>query len=204
MLDMTTNKNQVYKTYDKIAQWFDEHRSRELFERAWLDKVIALLPKNAEVLDLGCGMGEPIIPYLLSKDLIITGVDGSEELLKIVRDRFPQVELIFSDMRNLKLNRKFDLIIAWHSFFHLLQEDQRAMFNVFVDHLNLNGVLLFTSGEEAGEVWSENGGEELYHASLSIAEYKDILKEKGFTLIDHKVTDPECGEATIWLARLEK
>lgn len=201
---MTTNKNQVYKTYDKIAQWFDEHRSRELFERAWLDKVIALLPKNAEVLDLGCGMGEPIIPYLLSKDLIITGVDGSEELLKIVRDRFPQVELIFSDMRNLKLNRKFDLIIAWHSFFHLLQEDQRAMFNVFVDHLNLNGVLLFTSGEEAGEVWSENGGEELYHASLSIAEYKDILKEKGFTLIDHKVTDPECGEATIWLARLEK
>jgi ubiquinone/menaquinone biosynthesis C-methylase UbiE len=204
MLDMTTNKNQVYKTYNKIAQWFDEHRSRELFERSWLDKAIALLPKNAEVLDLGCGMGEPIIPYFLSKGMNVTGVDGSEELLKVARDRFPQVELILGDMRNLKLNRKFDLVIAWHSFFHLPQEDQRAMFNVFVDHLNPSGVLLFTSGEEAGEVWSENGGEELYHASLSISEYKDILKEKGFNLIDHKGTDPECGEATVWLARLEK
>ncbi len=175
-----------------------------MFERSWLDKAIALLPKNAEVLDLGCGMGEPIIPYFLSKGLNVTGVDGSEELLKIASKRFPQVELILSDMRNLKLNRKFELVIAWHSFFHLPQEVQRAMFKVFVGHLNPNGILLFTSGEDVGEVWSENGGEKLYHASLSIAVYKDILKEKGLTLIDHKVSDPECGEATVWLARLQK
>ena len=201
---MTTNKNQVYKTYNKIAQWFDEHRSRELFERSWLDKAIDLLPRSAEVLDLGCGMGEPIIPYFLSKGLKVTGVDGSEELLKIARTRFPSLKFILSDMREIKLNNKFDLVIAWHSFFHLPHQDQRAMFKVFVDHLKPNGVLLFTSDEEAGEVWSENGGEELYHASLSIAEYKSILNAMGFTLIDHKVSDPECGDATVWLARLQK
>ncbi len=201
---MTKSKADVYKVYNKIAKWFDEHRSRDLFEKAWLDKAISLLPNNAQVLDLGCGMGEPIIPYFLSKGLKVTGVDGSEKLLEMARSRFQNVELILSDIRLLRLNKKFDLIIAWHSFFHLSQDDQRAMFKIFIDHLNPKGVLLFTSGEEAGEVWSENGGEELYHASLSIAGYKSILNEKGFTLIDHKVFDPECGEATIWLAQLER
>jgi hypothetical protein len=46
------NKNYVYKAYEKIADWYDEHRSRDLFEKTWLDKAIALLPKNPYVLDL--------------------------------------------------------------------------------------------------------------------------------------------------------
>lgn len=37
---MTNNKDNVYKDYEKIADWFDSHRSRELFEKPWLDKEI--------------------------------------------------------------------------------------------------------------------------------------------------------------------
>lgn len=107
-------------------------------------------------------------------------------------------------MRGHKLNRTFDLIIAWHGFFHSSQNDQREMFNTFTSNLKNRGVLMFTSGPEAGEVWSDNGGENLYHASLSPDKYKKILKQFDFTLIDHKIDDPECGDATIWLARLDQ
>lgn len=199
---MTNNKDNVYKAYDKISDWFDSHRSRELFEKSWLDKALALLPKNPEVLDLGCGMGEPIIPYFLGNGCVITGVDGSANLISIAKDRYPEVEFMISDMRNLDLNKNFDLIIAWHSLFHLPKNDQKEMFKNFKYNLKDKGVLLFTSGSESGEVFSENGGENLYHASLSPDEYKDILKQYDFTLIDHKISDPDCGDATIWLARL--
>lgn len=201
---MTNKKNNVYKIYDKISHWFDAHRSRELFEKPWLDKAITLLPENPEVLDLGCGMGEPIIPYFLEKDCVVTGVDGSEKLISFAKERYPEVEFIISDMRSLDLNKKFDLIIAWHSLFHLPQKDQRQMFKKFKYNLKDKGVLIFTSGSESGEVFSENGGENLYHSSLSPDEYKKILKQYNFKLIDHKISDPECCGATIWLAKLDR
>lgn len=199
---MTNNKSDVYKTYEKIADWYDEHRSRDLFEKAWLDKAIALLPKNPHVLDLGCGMGEPMVPYFLDKGCTVTGVDGSAKLIMLAKSRYPEVEFIISDMRSLNLNRKFDLVIAWHSFFHLSQNDQTAMFKTFASHLKPSGVLMFTSGTEAGEIWGNNSGEALYHASLSPDIYKELLKQHGFTVVDYKFSDPECGDATVWLGQL--
>jgi hypothetical protein len=62
-------------------------------------------------------------------------------------------------------------------------------------------LLIFTSGEEYGEVWSDNGGCDLYHASLSTEEYAKILQSCNFKILTHKVRDPECGEATIWVVQ---
>jgi hypothetical protein len=61
---------------------------------------------------------------------------------------------------------------------------------------------MFTSGNDAGEVWSENGGEPLYHASLAAAEYRSLLQEHGFSALHHVVDDAACGGATVWIARL--
>lgn len=201
---MTNNKDDVYKTYEKIADWYDEHRSRDLFEKAWLDKAIALLRKDSKILDLGCGMGEPIGQYFIDAGFQVTGVDASTKMLEIAKSRCPKIRFVLSDMRTIKLDEKFDCIIAWHSFFHLSQDNQRAMFKTFASHLKINGVLLFTSGQEAGEIWGDNGGENLYHASLSPDEYKALLQQHGFVVIEYKISDPKCGDATIWLARLEQ
>lgn len=201
---MANNKDNVYKAYEKIANWMDKHRSRILFEKPYLDRAISYLKSGATMLDLGCGTGEPIGQYFVDAGFQVTGVDASTEMLKIAKLRCPKIKFILSDMRSLKLDEKFDCIIAWHSFFHLLQDDQRGMFKVFALHLKANGVLLFTSGPEAGEVWSNNGGENLYHASLSPDEYKTLLQQHGFTSIEYKISDPECGDATVWMAILEQ
>lgn len=200
---MKENKNHVYKTYEKIADWMDSHRSRDLFERPYLDKVIAHLPPRAAILDLGCGFGEPIGQYLLDNGLQVTGVDAASNMLEIAKTRCPNIKFILSDMRNLNLGEKFACIIAWHSYFHLPPNDQRTMFNTFVAHLKSGGLLLFTTGPDAGEIWSDNGGENLYHASLAPDEYQKLLLYHGFTLLEHKIADPGCGNATVWLAKLK-
>ena len=60
---------------------------------------------------------------------------------------------------------------------------------------------MFTSGHEYGEVWSNNGGYDLYHASLSVEEYKKIIQENGFDIQMNKIQDPNCGGATVWIAK---
>ena len=104
-------------------------------------------------------------------------------------------------MREINLQRQFDVILAWHSFFHLDHDSQRKMCKIFDADIKPRGILAFTSGEEEDEVWSDNGGQQLYHASLSTNEYENLLNENSFTVLLHKVRDPECGEATVWVVQ---
>ena len=75
--------------YRRHAAAFDRQRPRVLSERGWLDRFLALLPDGASVLDLGCGMGEPIARYLIARGCRVTGVDTSQPMLALCRTRFP-------------------------------------------------------------------------------------------------------------------
>ena len=41
--------------------------------------------------------------------------------------RFPDETWLLGDMRELKLEQRFDVIFAWDSFFHLDRESQRLV-----------------------------------------------------------------------------
>lgn len=195
-------RKNVYKVYDKIADWFAANRYSGLMEKKYLDDLITRLPQGANILDLGCGTGVPILKYLLGKRFEVVGVDGSDNMLTIAKRSFPETEFILKDMRKLNLERKFDAIIAWHSLWHLPAVDQPLMFSLFKRHLKLNGILLFTSGTEHMEGWGMNGGESLFHASLDLEEYKKLLIRNNFQILTHQINDPSCGGATIWMAQL--
>jgi 2-polyprenyl-3-methyl-5-hydroxy-6-metoxy-1,4-benzoquinol methylase len=195
------NKTKVYEVYDEIINWFDEARTKTLMESEYLNLIVNTIPQEGSILDLGCGTGEPIAEFFIEKGFKVTGVDGSQKMIELCKQRFPSENWIVSDMREINLQQRFDAILAWHSFFHLDHDSQRRMFKIFVSHIKPGGVLAFTSGEEEDEVWSNNGGQELYHASLSTKEYNDLLEEASFKVLTHKIQDPECGEATIWVAQ---
>ena len=156
---------------------------------------------DRSVLDLGCGTGEPIAQFFINKDFKVTGVDGSKKMIALCKKRFPSEPWIVSDMRNINLNQKFDVVLAWHSFFHLDHDSQRKMFKIFESHIKPDGILAFTSGENKDEIWSDNGGQMLYHASLSTKEYEKLLSENSFKVLLHKMRDPACGDATCWVAQ---
>ncbi|WP_419419419.1 class I SAM-dependent DNA methyltransferase [Legionella sp. D16C41] len=195
------NKMKVYEVYDEIIDWFDNARTKSLMESEYLNLIVNTIPSKGSILDLGCGTGEPIAEFLIDKGFKVTGVDGSQKMIKLCSKRFPSERWIVADMRDLNLPQQFDAIIAWHSFFHLDPSSQRNMFKLFASHLKPDGVLAFTSGVEEGEVWSDNGGQQLYHASLSTQEYDSLLKNFSFKVLVHKVSDPKCGEATVWVAQ---
>ncbi|MBM3467861.1 MAG: methyltransferase domain-containing protein [Alphaproteobacteria bacterium] len=196
------NKDNVFEDYEKIADWFDSVRLRDLvLEKPSLDRALTLTKQGGKVLDLGCGMGEPIAKYFISKGFQVTGVDGSARMIEKARKYIPEAKFNVQDMRLIDLNDKFDLIVLWHSLFHLPSDDQRTLFTCLEKYINPEGILLFTSHHEAGEIWSNNGGEDLYHASLSLEEYEKLLKSNHFEVLFHSVNDKECGDTTIWIAK---
>lgn len=196
------NKDNVYQVYDEIIDWFDNARTKDLtMEKFYLNFIQKHLPLKSKILDVGCGTGEPIAKFLINAGYIMTGIDASKKMIDLCKQRFPKEKWLLADMRTLDLNEKFDAVIAWHSFFHLSHEDQRSTLKLLGSYVEQNGLFIFTSGPEYGEVWSDNGGHELYHASLSTEEYRQILIDNNFKILVHKIRDPECGEATVWVAQ---
>jgi SAM-dependent methyltransferase len=192
----------IVDLYHRHAEaWTRSRAASEFVERPWIQRFAALLPPGGDVLDIGCGTGEPIGRFLADGGLAVTGVDASAPLIETARAALPTHTWLVGDMRALELGRRFDGLIAWHSFFHLPGEDQRSMFGVFERHAEASSVLMFTSGPRAGVVLGDFEGEPLHHASLDPQEYVDLLEAHGFAVIDHIAEDPDTQGATVWLAK---
>lgn len=197
---MASESRRIIPLYERHARAFDKDRYRGLFEKSWLDRFCTLIPSGGSIIDLGCGMGEPIARYLIEAGYALTGVDSSPSMIARCRERFPSQTWHVADMRDLALTRIFDGIIAWDSFFHLTPDDQRCMFPVFRAHAAPGAALMFTSGPAHGEAIGEYQGEALYHASLDPAEYRTLLAQNGFAVKAHIANDADCGGHTVWLA----
>ncbi len=176
-------------------------RATNLAERPWIERFAARVAPGGAVLDLGCGTGEPVGRWFSEAGFAVTGVDASAPLIALASARAPNQTWIVGDMRTVDLGRRFDGVLAWHSFFHLPHDDQRAMFGVFERHARAGAPLMFTSGPAAGEALGTFEGETLYHASLAPDEYRALLDRAGFEVLDYVAEDPATNGDTIWLAR---
>src|SRR5690606_3687165 len=183
--------------YDANAATFDAGRGRGLIERPWLDRLLARVPPGGRVLDLGCGAGEPIAAYLLAQGRAVTGLDFSPAMLRLARSRFPAARWIEGDMRMLDLAGRFHGIVGWDSFFHLTRDEQRALIPRLARHLAPGGGMLLTVGPEEGEALGRVGEGEVYHASLSPAEYRERLGEAGVDVEAFVPEDPACGRSVL-------
>jgi SAM-dependent methyltransferase len=201
---MRSEAARIVDLYERHAEAWDKDRGRDLFEKSWLERFLKLLPPGSSILDMGCGSGEPIARFFVEQGYQVTGIDSSPSLIALCRRRFPSQHWTVADMRSLSLHQRFHGIIAWDSFFHLRPEDQRQMFAVFGAHSAPGAALLFTSGPAAGEVIGKYRGEPVYHGSLEGDEYRELLRENGFAVVDQVAEDPDCGGHTVWLAQRQR
>jgi SAM-dependent methyltransferase len=108
----TTNR---YSDYDLFAQIYNRP-SKQITK--W-EKILPLLeklllqylPEQAHVFDLCCGGGQ-LAQKLLARGYQVTGLDGSEEMLKYARDNAPQAKFILEDARSFKFPFTFDAVTS--------------------------------------------------------------------------------------------
>lgn len=199
----------VIAFYERNIENWKRERSRSLFEKAWLDRFLTRIPPGGEILDLGCGTGQPIAAYLLKSGFRVTGIDPSPSMIAACKTNFPEGEWpkgewLVGDMRALNLNKTFDAILAWDSYFHLPPQDQISMFAVFQTHVKPGAPVMFTAGPESGEVMNPLWDAPLYHASLAPQDYVRLFEQHGFRDVVYKTSDPDCGGHSIYLAQAQR
>lgn len=201
MTNSTATPEDTRDVYETQAAQFDAQRSRALSEARWLARFTAQMPAGARILDLGCGAGQPIAAWFIAEGFRVTGADFSNAMLDIARERWPNGDWRHADMRQLDLDESFDGIIAWNSFFHLTQDEQRDCIARMAAHLAPEGSLMLTVGPDAGEVQGTVGDRPVFHASLSPAQYAQCLEDNGLLMTGYLAEDAETTGHSVLMAR---
>jgi SAM-dependent methyltransferase len=74
------------------------------------DRVAALVPAGARVLDAGCGTGRVAVE-LARRGRVVTGVDSDPSMLAVAR-RHGSVQWHEADLAELDLTERYDLVVA--------------------------------------------------------------------------------------------
>jgi SAM-dependent methyltransferase len=105
--------------------------------------VLADLPPGASVLDLGCGVGR-LTNVLAERGHAVTGVDVSAGMLTHLD---PRVRGIESRIEDLRLGRRFDVIVLASYLVHAAPRQRRMLLQAAADHLAVGGTVLIQHRE---------------------------------------------------------
>lgn len=169
--------------YDEIAQVYLANRAR-LKSGKYVQKLLKLLPRNATVLDLGCGAGVPVDDILSKAGHQVTGIDISPEQIGIARKHCPQGEYGVADIMTLqKGDYLVDAVISFYTWFYIPRNKQQERLEVVASWLPKGGKLLITMGDREFE-----GEHALYGARMWVSQYgtaknRRMVEEAGFEIM---------------------
>ena len=171
----------IGQAYDKITHiWESEsfNRNNGILQH---EKAIAFTKKRGNALDVGCGCTGRFIDLLLNSGFQATGIDVSSEMIRLARQRHPQVEFYHGDICEYALPSKYDFITAWDSIWHVPLEQQEKVITKIVNSLNVGGVFIFSFGgtTAASEHKDNSMNSEVYYSSLGTNAFLKLLIDLG-------------------------
>jgi ubiquinone/menaquinone biosynthesis C-methylase UbiE len=186
---MGMNDDHVKKTidvYNKIARDYSvsmEEYTPELERK----KFVMLVKKGGKILDVGSAAGRDCI-YFNKHGLLVTGVDLSDELLKIARNKAPQIEFIKKDIRNLNFSSDyFDGIWSCAVLLHLKRPEVKTVLAQYYKMLKNQGILMVMvkKGEGEKDIAEKLSSNETRHFTLfQPEEIENMIVSAGFQIME--------------------
>jgi len=94
------------------------------YELAAIAELSRRLPRDASVLDLGCGTGVPTARALTDQGHRVLGIDTSSKMLDLARKQVPGAMFVKQDMRGATFPAgEFDAVSAYFSLMMLSRSD---------------------------------------------------------------------------------
>jgi SAM-dependent methyltransferase len=192
------HRHTVESGYDLMAEQYLATKNREdPLALTALGDLASLLPRDAAVLDLGCGAGVPVTRWLSDKGFAVTGVDVSARQLELARTYVPEATFIKADMTEVTFPPgSLDAVVAFYSIIHLPRTEHPALLGRIHRWLRPEGIFLATmtltdyegrdddwEGWGAPMVWSH------YDGDTNLA----MLREAGFGI---RYAEPRTGGGT--------
>jgi SAM-dependent methyltransferase len=189
---MPDYKKLVKNGYNAIAAEYLTTRNDTSEDIQLLHELIQRLPKEAKVLDAGCGAGIPVAK-ILSEYFDIVGVDFSEEQIKLAKKHVPQAKFVCHDIVTSDFpNDSFDGICSYYAIIHIPREEHAKLFQNFHRMLKPGGFALLCLGaDDLKEDYVEDyHGSPMYWSHFDAPTNIKMLEEAGFEILQSKlVTD---------------
>jgi len=173
----------IGKAYNSITHlWtrekFNRNNGIEQHQRA-----IAFVNNKGSALDVGCGCTGRIIDLLIEKGFVTEGLDISSEMLRLAKQRHPEVLFHHEDICEWVLPKKYDFITAWDSIWHVPLKQQESVLAKLFSALNSSGVCIFSCGgvDAPGDHKDNNMGPDVYYSSLGIAGFLKVISDSNCT-----------------------
>jgi SAM-dependent methyltransferase len=191
------------QAYDRIAdtyqeRYFENPLLKTAFE-AWLN----LIPPGANVLDAGCGHGDPVIKRLLRKGFAVTGTDISPRMLDLARKNARRAKYLNLAIAEVTAEAEFSAVCSFSS---MLYQDPIDFFtSIYRIHCALKpGGLLFLYAYDLHPSWrglpyDKAINQWMWSWTYSKQEVKGALEEHGYfeVLDSQSVITPEEKELQI-------
>ncbi|KFN03766.1 class I SAM-dependent methyltransferase [Bacillus clarus] len=187
----------LYSDYDIFATLYNKHWGHfaEQSYPAYEKLVLQYAPTHSHILDLCCGTGH-LTRKLIDNHFVVTGIDGSVQMIEYARQNAPEATFIVDDARYFNMEEKFNYVIsAGDSLNHIMKLDElKSVFHNVYSVLYNGGTFAFDMNMEKGflENWSASFhiSEQEYVCTIN-ASYDSETKraEMNFILFKHDVHD---------------
>ena len=174
----------IGEKYDKIASWWNEHHLDSDYGVAQVEKALAFTTHTETALDVGCGSGGRFIRRLESRGFKVTGVDASQEMIRLAKTNHPNSNFIQTDIQLWETDETFDFILAWDCLFHLPLRAQKPVLSKLCRRLKDGGVLIHSFGDATGDEHVDQWrGQEFQYSSIGISQNIQVMKDNGLSLL---------------------
>jgi SAM-dependent methyltransferase len=139
-------RQETRDTYSQSANKLSRHYDRIGSRDGDVDLAFTLAgnPRNAEVLELGCGNGrdaQAILKYTNN----YTGIDTSEEMIAIARSKAPGGTFVVADAITYDYAGPYNIVFAFALFRHLSLEEVTVVLKRVAAALKPGGVFYISS-----------------------------------------------------------
>jgi SAM-dependent methyltransferase len=191
--------------YDAMADTWEDWSVRVTGDprRDWLEELLAVLPLEARVVELGCGNGTRETLELAARTQL-TCVDLSEEQLRRARERVPAAGFVHGDLTTIEFDAgSLHAVASFYVLNHVPRELLPELFERIHRWLRPGGHLLATLGASDLPDWEgEWLGVPMFFSGHPPAVNARLLRDAGFELIrDEAVTidEPEGAMTFHWV-----
>lgn len=173
----------ISAAYDQLAErWSDEHFSK-VDGVAQYKRALAFLGACTVgwALNVGCGCNTRFNALVRDHGLQLEGIDISPRMVALARGADPSVTVHVADVCSWAPTRKYKLISAWDSIWHVPLTAQHAVMLKLMSALEPSGIFLFTAGglDEPNEHWDSTMGPPVYYSTLGISGLLAAIDEAG-------------------------
>lgn len=190
---------EVAAGYDAVAHDYAALEGAEPWPRMrWLRTLLARLPEDSHVLDLGCGNGVPATREIARSHRAL-GVDISAHQIELAGRNVPEAEFRRGDAATLDFApESFDAVVSFYMLGHIPRSEHPGLLGRIYGWLRPGGFLLVSVEEdEEPDTTAEWLGVPMFFSAFDADTVIGMIEDSGFRLLSEAAETQLEGELEV-------